>query len=788
MTRIPGALILVLFVSISSCRNQEPPPPSKPSVGWHASGANPDDFVMGIDSSVTHKGKGAGFIKSKKGEATGWGTWMQSFDARPYLGKRIKFSAYVKTENVHDHAACWMRVDGLRDMLSFDNMTDRPIRGTSDWTQYSIVLDVPQNSIDIALGVILEGEGTAWIDDVTLTEAPPEPVLPATAAIGGMVKDASGMPVKGALVAAIPWFGARAAGTAQTGDDGRFELGELPPGEYALTATATGLEAGYHDKVSTSNEKPAKNVDLTLRKGGVTFHGVLHNSKKQENRVLIEAYRVSDMNGDSFYTRADKSGNYTLTLPSGYEYLMGVLSDAYDNESLQVQGDEDRVVDITLIPAVAPPAPIQVVQWIQDQAIPLKTSEAGHGFDDMEPIRKIVGDAHLVTLGEATHGTREFFQLKHRMLEFLVTKMGFTVFGIEATFPESFDVNRYVLTGEGDPGKALDNLYFWTWNTEEVLAMIRWMRRYNEDPTHTKKVKFYGFDMQFPENAAKFTIEYLKKVDPAQAESAQTAFEILKNQSREKWKTIPQKKKDAAGAKLTEVLTMFDNKKDAYIKRSSAEQWDIARRHLRVLQQSYEDSVAGTGKSIRDQAMAENIEWILKHEGPEAKMVAWAHNGHVTTSQEQNTADQPMGSYLRQVLGKDMVVFGFAFNQGSFQAMDGGDEGKGVHQFTVGPAPEGSLDSTLARTGLKIAALDLRAVPTHGPVSDWFARTHKTRSIGAVYNVSAAKNYYARAVIANDFDALLFVEKTTSAIPTEDPEGKKVVFSPQPLNLDFENP
>lgn len=788
MTRIQSALILVLFVSISSCRSQEPPPPSKPAAGWHAAGANPDDFVMGIDTAVAHKGKGAGFIKSKKGEATGWGTWMQSFDAKTYLGKRIKFSAYVKTENVRDHAACWMRVDGLKGMLSFDNMTDRPIRGTSDWTQYSIVLDVPQNSIDIALGVILEGEGTAWIDDVTLTEAPPEPVLPATAAIDGMVKDASGMPIANALVAAIPAFAEEAIGTTQTGEDGRFELAKLPPGNYALTATAAGLEAGYRGKVSTSSGT-TENIDLTLKEGGVTFHGVVQNPKEQATEgVLIEASRISNWDGDSFYARTNKSGNYTLTLPSKYEYWIGVLSDVYDKESLRIQGDQDREVDITLAPTVQPQAPIEVVQWIQHQAIPLKTSEAGHGFDDMEPIRKIVGDAHLVNLGEATHGTREFFQLKHRMLEFLVTKMGFTVFGIEATFPESFDVNRYVLTGEGDPGKALDNLYFWTWNTEEVLAMIRWMRKYNEDPTHTKKVKFYGFDMQSPENAAKFTIEYLKKVDPGQAESAQTAFEILKNQSREKWKAIPQKKKDAAGAKLTEVLTMFDNKKDAYIQRSSAEQWDIARRHIRVLQQSYEDSVAGTGKSIRDQAMAENIEWILKHEGPEAKMVAWAHNGHVTTNREQNTGNQPMGSYLRQVLGKEMVVFGFAFNQGSFQAMDGGDEGKGVHPFTVGPAPEGSLDSTLARTGLKIAALDLRAVPTHGPVSDWFARTHKTRSIGAVYNVSAAKDYYTRTVIANDFDALLFVEKTTSAIPTEDPERKKVVFSPQPVNLDFENP
>src|SRR5947209_4696559 len=120
-----------------------------------------------------------------------------------------------------------------------------------------------------------------------------------------------------------------------------------------------------------------------------------------------------------------------------------------------------------------------VVEWIRAHAVPLKTVEAGHGFSDMEPLKSIVGDARIVSLGEATHGTREFFQLKHRMLEFLASEMGFTVFSIEATMPEGFDVNEYVLTGKGDPAKALAALGFWTWDTEEVLDMIRWMRTYN---------------------------------------------------------------------------------------------------------------------------------------------------------------------------------------------------------------------------------------------------------------------------------------------------------------------
>ena len=93
-------------------------------------------------------------------------------------------------------------------------------------------------------------------------------------------------------------------------------------------------------------------------------------------------------------------------------------------------------------------------RWLAATAIPLTTVEAGHGFADMHPLQAIVGNARIVALGEATHGTREFFQLKHRMLEFLVSEMGFTIFGIEATMPESLRHQRVCPDREGGPGQG----------------------------------------------------------------------------------------------------------------------------------------------------------------------------------------------------------------------------------------------------------------------------------------------------------------------------------------------
>src|SRR6266403_4247214 len=121
-----------------------------------------------------------------------------------------------------------------------------------------------------------------------------------------------------------------------------------------------------------------------------------------------------------------------------------------------------------------------VVEWIGANAVRLRTPEAGNGFADMQPLKKMIGNARIVSLGEATHGTREFFQLKHRMLEFLASEMGFTIFSIEANMPEEYRLNDYVLNGNGDPAKLIKGMDFWTWDTQEVLDMGRWMREANK--------------------------------------------------------------------------------------------------------------------------------------------------------------------------------------------------------------------------------------------------------------------------------------------------------------------
>ena len=379
--------------------------------------------------------------------------------------------------------------------------------------------------------------------------------------------------------------------------------------------------------------------------------------------------------------------------------------------------------------------------WLARNAIRLATVEAGHGFADMQPLRRVVGNARVVALGEATHGTREFFQLKHRLLEFLVSEMGFTAFGIEATMPEAFDVNDYVLTGRGDPGKALAGLYFWTWNTDEVLALIEWIRRWNADPRHARKVRFYGFDMQFAPRAARVVRDYLRRVDGETARSMEPWFAGLVDPFlAEDLSTRPRAERDSLLGAARALLERFDARRGDWASRSGADAWMIARQHARILAQNLGmSSFPESTFVVRDRSMAENVRWILDREGPAGRIVLWAHNGHVANNCGQILW---MGCYLRRALGDTMVIFGFAFNRGGFQAREMPfSSGRGLRTFTVGPLSDGSLDVTLARAGLSVAAVDLRSRPASGPVTEWFAQAQETRSIGAGFSGEAAASF-----------------------------------------------
>lgn len=150
--------------------------------------------------------------------------------------------------------------------------------------------------------------------------------------------------------------------------------------------------------------------------------------------------------------------------------------------------------------------------WIRKHSVVLETVDPNAGLGDLEPLRQLVGDARIVALGEGTHGTREFFLMKHRITRFLAEEMGFTIFAIEANMPEARRINDFVMGGEDDPIQLLGGLYCWPWNTEEVLELIRWMREFNH--SGRRRMAFTGFDMQRPTLAMAMVEDFAERHDP----------------------------------------------------------------------------------------------------------------------------------------------------------------------------------------------------------------------------------------------------------------------------------
>lgn len=628
------------------------------------------------------------------------------------------------------------------------------------------------------------------------TPPPPRPAhdtaarAPQKGVIAGQVLGPDGRPAAGALVAVISADGSSIpAGRARSGPDGRFRIENVPPGEYGITATTEDITSAYLDVFQLAKDSSVEGLTVKLGGEGFTLEG---KARARDGRPLREAWlimsRMSSFEADLFTAPVREDGSFRVRLPSA-AYQISVMADGYESDPVLVNAPPERPLEV-LLDAFAPadvPAPAAVVDWLKQNAVALKTVEAGSGLADMAPIKAMVGKARVVSLGEATHGSREFFQLKHRMLELLVTEMGFTSFAIEASFPEALRVNEYVLTGKGDPEAALTGMRFWTWDTEEVLALIRWMRRYNED--HKAKLKFYGFDMQSPPGPVGALVDYIRKVDRAFAPEVEAILAPLSNDfDANYYTTAPPEVQRATASGIARIIARLDAERAAYEKRGGgADAFKLARLHAQVVRQGEASLAAGMmGGDLRDKAMAENVLSLLDIEGPGAKMVLWAHNAHVQRT--TYGGGKAMGAHLHEALGADQVVFGFAFNQGGVRAVPL-PFGRGVLGFTVPPLPAGSLDATLARLGSHLLALDMRAAPAGSPAAAWLDAKLSRGSIGSAFREDDAARSTIKASPRARYDALLFVETTQAARPTAGGQRKPspgLQKSAAPLNLDFE--
>ena len=256
---------------------------------------------------------------------------------------------------------------------------------------------------------------------------------------------------------------------------------------YAAQTLPPSLAGGHHLRVSGWMKTQDVNgyAAIWMRVDGAS--GMLSN----DNTYVTGPSGTTDWAQYSF-ERDVSAGAVTIFLGG---FLSGTGTAWFDGLALEIDGVP---FDQGPAPYVGEPTPT-MLGWVGSTAIPVAGDDPGLSLDDLAPLKDLIGDARVVALGEDTHGTREFFRMKHRIVEYLATQMGFNIFAIEANMPEAYAVNDYVLNGNGDPKQLLKGMYFWTWNTQEVLDMIEWMRRFNQ--SGKGQIQFTGFDMQTPDVA-----------------------------------------------------------------------------------------------------------------------------------------------------------------------------------------------------------------------------------------------------------------------------------------------
>jgi erythromycin esterase len=296
-------------------------------------------------------------------------------------------------------------------------------------------------------------------------------------------------------------------------------------------------------------------------------------------------------------------------------------------------------------------------------------SAAGHHADaareageaDLALFDDIVGDARVVGLGESTHGTREFFLAKHRLLEYLVREHGFTVFAIEANQLAVERIDRYVRGGEGTARDVMRAM-FRVWNTEEMLALVEWLRAHNAEHPE-RAVRFVGYDMQDQRTPADSLRAFLERTEPALAARVAELTGEYRAQSSAFTPQIDDTTRARWRSQADTLWSVVNVRRAAWLERagppadSLAVEWSVQSANL-VRQAALLNETLDS--SDRDSLMAANVDWTLRTLAPGARAVVWAHDVHVSRGGDPErsfNAGEQMGAYLSRLYGDDYRAF-----------------------------------------------------------------------------------------------------------------------------------
>lgn len=328
----------------------------------------------------------------------------------------------------------------------------------------------------------------------------------------------------------------------------------------------------------------------------------------------------------------------------------------------------------TEVSVTAPYNTNQIAKWLEAHAKPLKTTNPTASLNDLKPLKDMVGSASIVGLGEATHGAHEVFTMKHRIVKYLVSEKGFTNLVLEEGWDRALELDRYVLTGKGNPSQHLTPVF----KTKEMLDLLDWIRQYNANPKHKSKVRIIGMDIQsVNENVYNNITEYIKannsKLLPRVEEQIKGLIPVTKDMNTFESLTKEEKEKYVLDAKQISAL-LEENK--SYLNGKSKE-FAWIKQNARIIEQFTTMLATPPDKPAdfylkHDIAMYENAKWTEEHLG---KTIVWGHNGHISkTNMLPFIYPKVAGQHLAEYYGKRYVSIGTSVYEGQYNVKNSNGE------------------------------------------------------------------------------------------------------------------
>ena len=385
--------------------------------------------------------------------------------------------------------------------------------------------------------------------------------------------------------------------------------------------------------------------------------------------------------------------------------------------------------------------------------------------EDLE-VLAYMSNCKIVGLGEATHGTKEFFQLKHRIFKYLVENHGFNIFAFECDMGESYYVDNFVTKGEGYIDDIMKNImHFWTWRTEEVKELLLWMREYNEYKSDEDKIHFIGVDCQFLTYQADLIINYLNYTNQSLPEDClQFLIEIdqIGLNLLEYYLEMTRDEKEEIDQNVDILLTVFENLRNDLIFNSSEFEYQFIKQialNIKQVNDVLYGLTHGSLKNKRDLYMAQNTLWTSNLFGENTKVALWAHNGHVNNCRLTGA----MGFHLKKELKEKYQILGFAFSLGSFTAVtieNGTYQGLDIHHIEEEPR-FGSINYLFHHAKYENFILRKSDIPMISFFNLWILFPRFFISIGAVFG--SDYNYYRLIFLKRSYDVMIYWDTTTAA-------------------------